>query len=128
MSRSVKEWVGKTDDEPVPPRVRVRNFLANGGVCCECGVKITGKRWVCDHRKSLKNGGENRESNLGPIHEACNKIKTAADVAEKSMVYRKTAKNIGVRLTSRPKMRGAGFRKSPPQRSATRPLARRVET
>jgi 5-methylcytosine-specific restriction enzyme A len=98
MARSVKEWIGKDDNEPVPPRIRVRVFLKFDGVCCECGIKIIGKRWICDHRIALTNGGPNRESNLGPIHEACDKTKTAADVAEKSKVYRKTAKDIGVKL------------------------------
>lgn len=101
--RSVKEWVGKTDDERVPPRVRVRVFERFGGVCQECWTKISGKRWICDHRIALVNGGENREANLGPIHEACDKSKTAADVAEKSRVYEKRAKHLGIKLKrSRP--------------------------
>lgn len=29
MSRSVEEWVGKTDDTEAPPRVRLRPFGAN---------------------------------------------------------------------------------------------------
>lgn len=98
MSRSVKEWVGRNDDTAVPPHVRLRVFLRFGGICQECDVKIKGKRWICDHRIALINGGANRESNLGPIHEACDKTKTAADVAEKSQTYRKAAKNVGISL------------------------------
>lgn len=102
MTRSVSEWIGKTDDSPVPDRVRVRNFLKFGGICQECGVKIIGKRWVCDHRKAIINGGQNRESNLGPIHEACDKnAKTPADVAEKSAVYQKQRMNLGIRKAKR---------------------------
>lgn len=95
--RSVKEWIGKSDDEPVPPRVRVRVFEHHFGICCECGVRIVGKRWICDHRIALINGGENRESNLGPIHEVCDKKKTAADVAEKSKVARVRMKYLGIK-------------------------------
>jgi 5-methylcytosine-specific restriction endonuclease McrA len=92
-----KEWIGKDDDEPVPPRVRLRVFLKFNGVCCECGIKIRGRRWVCDHRKAIVNGGENRERNLGPIHEACDKTKTAADVAEKKINNRVQMKHLGIR-------------------------------
>lgn len=95
--RSLPEWIGKTDDEPVPPRVRARVFLRFDGRCQECGVKIRGKRWICDHRQALINGGENRENNLGPIHEACDKTKTASDVAIKSKVARVRNAHLGIR-------------------------------
>ena len=107
MARSVPEWVAKGDDEPVPPRVRLRVFERFGGICCECGVKISGKRWICDHRKAIINGGENRESNLGPIHEACDKTKTADDVAEKSKNARVRAKHLGLRKRKGPPMPGS---------------------
>lgn len=107
MTRAVEEWIGKTDDTPVPPRVRIRVFLKFGGICQECTLRIVGKRWICDHRKAIINGGENRESNLGPIHESCDKTKTAADVAEKSKIYHKTAKHIGVSLRKGPPMSGS---------------------
>lgn len=97
MSRSVNEWVGETDDEPVPPRVRLRVFERFGGVCCECTVKIRGRRWICDHRKAIINGGQNRESNLGPIHEACDKTKTKTDVAEKRINNRVRSKHLGIK-------------------------------
>ena len=97
MSRSLPPWIGKTDDDPVPPRVRLRVFLNAGGICCECGVKIRAKRWVCDHRKAIVNGGENRERNLGPIHETCDKTKTAADVAVKKIDNRVRSKHLGIK-------------------------------
>lgn len=95
--RSLPEWIGKTDDDPVPRRVRARVFLRFDGRCQECGVKIRGKRWICDHRTALINSGENRENNLGPIHEACDKIKTASDVAIKSKVARMRKKHLGIK-------------------------------
>lgn len=102
--RTVKEWIGKTDDEPVPDRVRLRVFEKFRGICCECTVKIVGRRWVCDHRKAIVNGGENRETNLGPIHEACDrKLKTPADVAEKRINNRVRSKHLGItKRKSRP--------------------------
>jgi 5-methylcytosine-specific restriction endonuclease McrA len=114
MARSVEEWIGKTDDTAVPPHVRLRVLLRFDRRCQECTNKISNKRWICDHRTALINGGENRETNLGPIHEACDKTKTAVDVALKSAVYRKTAKGVGISLRKgrpMPGSRGSGFRK-----------------
>lgn len=115
MARSTEEWIGKSDDDPIPPRVRIRVFVKFDGICQECGVKIVGKRWICDHRIALINGGENRENNLGPIHEACDKTKTALDVAEKSKVYRKKAKHLGIKLKKSKPMPGS--RNSPWKRT-----------
>jgi 5-methylcytosine-specific restriction enzyme A len=33
MARSVPEWIGKTDDIRPPEHVRLRIFMAHGGVC-----------------------------------------------------------------------------------------------
>jgi 5-methylcytosine-specific restriction endonuclease McrA len=127
MSRTPKEWIGKNDDVAVPAHVRLRVLLRFDGHCQECGGKIDSKRWICDHRVALINGGENRENNLGPIHESCNKGKTAADVAEKSKVYRKAAKNAGIKLTRGPAIRSGGFQPRQAQCSASRPIRRRSE-
>lgn len=98
MTRTTPEWIGKTDDTPVPPHVRLRVFERFGGICCECAVKIIGRRWVCDHRKAIINGGANRENNLGPIHEVCDRtIKTPADVAEKRVNNRVRSKHLGIK-------------------------------
>jgi 5-methylcytosine-specific restriction enzyme A len=122
MSRTTAEWIGKSDDAMPPPRVRLRIFRRFNGKCQECGLPISGKRWICDHRIALINGGENREKNLGPIHETCNKTKTAADVAEKSKVYKKAVKNIGISLRKGPKIRSGGFQPAAAQRQASRPV------
>lgn len=102
MSRSTPEWIGKTDDTPVPPRVRLRVFDRDGGRCqCGCWCKIyPGDKWETDHTKAIKNGGENRESNLRTLLFAHHKQKTKADLAEKSKVYRMKVKDLGIRKTS----------------------------
>src|SRR5690349_13438235 len=100
MSRSVPEWIGKTDDEPVPPRVRLRVLLRHDRICAgTCGGRVIrpGKPWTCDHRIALINGGENRESNLQPLCDLCNPQKTAADVAEKSRVYERGLAHAGIK-------------------------------
>lgn len=112
MSRAVAEWIGRSDDTPAPPRVRLRVFEAYGGRCHWSGQRINaGDAWDLDHIKALINGGENRESNLAPILRGKpHKEKTADDVAEKSKVARVRAKHLGIhpkpvgnsRLQSRP--------------------------
>ncbi|WP_341893795.1 HNH endonuclease signature motif containing protein [Ferrovibrio terrae] len=101
MPRSVEEWVGKTDDTPVPPRVRLRVFEAMKGRCGICGRKVqAGDKWTCEHVKALINGGENREDNLGVTCSWCLPGKNADDVAEKSTTYRKRSKHAGIKKKS----------------------------
>lgn len=96
MSRSLPEWIGATPDTPIPPRVKLRVFERHGGVCHLSGRKIMpGEPWDCDHVKALINGGENRENNLAPALRDKHREKTAEDVAEKSHVYRMSAKHKG---------------------------------
>lgn len=98
MSRTVEEWIGKTDDTAVPPRVKLRVFEKYGGVCYLSGRKITaGDRWEVEHIVALCNGGEHRESNMAPALSAPHKIKSAADMALKSKNYKTRAKHIGVK-------------------------------
>lgn len=97
--RSVPEWIGKTDDAAIPPRVRLRVFDGDKGVCqCGCGIKIrSGDAWDTDHKVALANGGENRESNLQTLLRGHHRIKTRADVAQKATDYRKRKSNLGLK-------------------------------
>lgn len=96
MARTVDEWIGETDDQRAPKRVRDRIFDREGGKCHLCDQPIVGKKWALDHVKALINGGENREKNLKPIHIACHRDKTAADVAEKARIAAKRQKHRGI--------------------------------
>jgi len=97
MSRSVPEWIGKTDDTPVPPRVKLRVFERFGGICQVSGRKITASDdWDCDHTLALANGGENRESNLRPVLRSEHKKKTAQDVRQKAKDQRVRKKHLGI--------------------------------
>lgn len=97
MSRQVPEWIGKTDDSPIPARVRARVFEAHGGRCHISGRKIgAGEPWDCDHVIALINGGQNRESNLAPALRDKHREKTAQDVAVKSKTARMRAKHLGI--------------------------------
>ncbi|MBN8968954.1 MAG: HNH endonuclease [Rhizobiales bacterium] len=102
MSRSVDEWIGKTDEAKIPPRVRLRVFERHNGVCHISGRRIrAGEPWECDHIVALVNGGEHRESNLAPALVDKHREKTKGDVAEKSRVRRKKSKMLGIKPASR---------------------------
>jgi len=65
MSRAVPLWQGKTDDAPVPKRVRLRIFERERGRCWITGRKIRpGEAWELDHRIALCNGGRHSEEEL----------------------------------------------------------------
>jgi 5-methylcytosine-specific restriction protein A len=102
MSRSLPEWIAESDDAKIPPRVRLRVFDKAAGRCEGCARKLRpGDGWQADHIKSIINGGANRESNLQLLCSWCHKEKTAGDVAEKAVTYRKKSKNAGIRKPSR---------------------------
>lgn len=97
MSRSIPEWIGKTDDSAIPPRVRLRVFEAHGGICALTGRKITpSDKWEVDHKTALINGGEHRESNLQPVLQAAHREKTAVDVGLKAKADRVRKKHLGI--------------------------------
>lgn len=91
MSRTVEEWIGKTDDTPVPDRVKLRVLKKFDRICqCGCGKTIRpGDGWRCDHKIAIINSGENRESNLQPLLLKCDiEVKLPADLAEKKASYK----------------------------------------
>lgn len=97
MPRSVPEWVGKSPDQKVPDRVRLRIFEREGGRCHVSGRKIMpGEPWELDHKIALINGGEHRESNLFPALRDKHRAKTAQDVAEKAVSAHKRKKHLGI--------------------------------
>lgn len=115
MARDVPEWIGKDDNEPVPPRVRLRVLLRADRLCAGCTRPIRpGDEWTCDHKKALINGGENRERNLQPLCDWCNPSKNAADVAEKSAVADKALAHAGIKRKPRgrpmPGTRASGWK------------------
>ena len=115
MSRSVPEWIGKTDDSPVPAKVKVRVFSRSHGRCKRCSRLITAAiLWECDHTIALINGGENRESNLQILCEFCHTGKTASDVGIKAKTYAIQKRHLGLRKPKgrpMPGTRRSGIRK-----------------
>lgn len=98
MAREVPEWIGKSDSEPVPPRVRLRNFRVHNGICHLTNRKIMpGEDWATDHVIAIIDGGQNRESNLAPALVGAHKIKTAGEVARKAKVDGVSKTHIGIK-------------------------------
>lgn len=126
MARATKEWIGKSDDAKAPPRVCQRVFDRASGICHFCGQPIQpGQKAETDHIIALINGGDNRESNLGPIHKKpCHKIKTAADVADKAKVAAVRQKHVGVTKPAG-NLRGPAFAKPDKPAREAKPLPSR---
>lgn len=111
MTRSVPEWIGKSDDARVPPRVKLRIFEREGGICHLTGVKIQpGDEWDADHKIPLILGGEHRESNLFPALREAHRKKTKAEVAVKSKIAAVRQKHLGIKAPKQ-KITSAGFPK-----------------
>ena len=103
MSRTVAEWIGKTDDTPVPARVRLRVFERHKGICHISKRKIRpGEAWDCDHIVRLKDGGENRENNLAPALKTPHQKKTAHENTQQAKEDRLRKKHLGISTNKRP--------------------------
>lgn len=105
MTRRLPEWIGRTDETPPPARVKARIVARQDGRCgCGCGVKLgqLGERIEFDHETALILGGVNDETNLRALRPQCHRLKTAADVAQKSTEARKRAKSLGLKETRFP--------------------------
>lgn len=111
MTRNVAEWKAKHDDAAIPPRVKLRIWNRENGICSLSGRKIQpGEPYDFEHKIALCNGGEHRESNLFLALRDKHKEKTARDRAEKKVIDRKTQKNASIgkpkyRWPSRPMSR-----------------------
>ena len=109
MTRTVSEWIGKSDDAAIPDRVKDRVFERAGRKCQCCKVEIrVGMGWQCDHVVALVNGGEHRESNLHCLCGPCHGLKTKLDVAVKAKGYATRSKLYGHKRSSSPMPGGRG--------------------
>lgn len=104
MPRTVKEWIGKTDDSQPTAAVKQRVFDRANGIChwCKLPIKVPGETWQADHVIAIINGGPNRETNLAPIHGHCHVAKTGLDRKDKDKVAAIRQKHTGSRRPSSP--------------------------
>ncbi len=102
MPRQVEEWIGRTDDDAIPARVKLRILQRQGFVCAVTGLPFSERsKPEFDHVAALVNGGAHREGNLQAIQPQAHKIKTAADVAIKVKADRIQKKRFGLAAPSR---------------------------
>lgn len=125
MSRANKEWIGKTDDTPIPAHVKSRISKRYDDKCAECRRPFGGReKPQFDHIIALINDGSNAERNLQPLCKLCHGEKTKMDVAEKSVVYNRRATHMGFHAPKR-KWGGGTFLPAKPQQSASRPIEKK---
>jgi 5-methylcytosine-specific restriction protein A len=126
MARKLPEWIGKTPDSKPPPRVRERVLKRYGEKCYLSGIVIVpGTPFELDHIVALKNGGENRETNLAPVLKAPHKEKTKKDVALKALAARQYGKHMGI-IQPKGNIQSKGFPEPEPQAKARKPLTKQL--
>lgn len=114
--RTVKEWIGKTDDSKPPPSVRARIFLTHKGICHISKRPIgPADKWECEHVKAIWEGGENRESNMRPALVEPHARKTAEEAGRRAKADRIRQKHLGIFPASKAKIKSRAFQKSRPE-------------
>jgi len=104
----------------VSTRARVALFERKSGFCHMCGGKVlAGEAWDLSHVIPLEIGGADDETNWDVAHRKCHQVHTAkVDMPVIAKTKRQHAGHIGAKL------KGPGFHRSPPQRRASKPLAK----
>lgn len=125
MARALPEWIGRTDDSAVPPRVKLRVWDREDGKCHLCRRDIpSDDAWIIEHRQAIILGGANAEKNLCLTCSWCKPIKDAEDVAAKAKTAAVRSRHLGITPKSVwPSQRLGGGNK---QHSATKPLTKGV--
>lgn len=110
--RPTKEWQGRRPESMPPASVRQRILERANSLCHICQGAITKPGWHADHFVPLRDGGENRETNLKPAHEICHRKRTAEQAIERAPIERKKQKHTGARR-SKQSIQSRGFEKTP---------------
>lgn len=98
--RAVDEWIGKTPETPCPDHVVLRILLRQKRKCAITGVRIRpGDKAHADHKKRLKDGGENRESNIQIVRVSPHQEKTAEENTAGARVASLQKKSLGIGQT-----------------------------
>lgn len=103
-SRAIPEWIGRTPDSLPPPHVVRRVFDAHDGRCHLTGrpINFLQDEWHLEHKVSLRAGGLNIESNLGPALVQPHRTKTARENSRGAKADRIREKLLGLHKTKRP--------------------------
>lgn len=110
--RKVDEWIGRTPESKPPTAVLDRLFLKQGGRCALSGHKFRpGETRAADHIIPLKDGGENRESNLQLVTVDAHKEKTRAENSARAKERRIRLKHHGMWPKAARPIQSRGFPK-----------------
>lgn len=110
--RAIPEWLGPTPDTPCPEHVQLRILLRQSRRCAITGRPIRpGDKTHADHIISLKQGGENRESNIQIVLVEPHQEKTAKENTENAKVERLQLAHYGMKPKPRRKLQSRGFEK-----------------
>lgn len=95
MSRSVTEWIGRTDNSMPTDACKLRIVDRQAGKCALTGIEFTpANKPEFDHIVPLWLGGENRESNLQAITAPAHKRKTHAEATVRAKVNANRKKHL----------------------------------
>jgi 5-methylcytosine-specific restriction enzyme A len=110
QGRAVEEWIGKTPDSKPPQAVIDRLFLRQMGRCALTGRKIMpGDKPHADHIIRLKDGGQNRETNLQLVLAEPHQEKTAAENTQGARERSIRAKHFGLAVAPRKRIQSRPF-------------------
>ena len=86
----------------ISTRERTALFLAAGGCCAHCRVKIQpGQRWDLDHVRPLELLGPDEPVNWQVLCAPCHRSKTADDVSRIRKAQRQQARHLGAKAPSK---------------------------
>lgn len=109
MSRTVKEWIGRTDDTRPSEACQRRIVARQDRRCAISGVEFKpGDKIEFDHITPLWLGGKNAESNLQAVIGDKHKAKTKVEAAIRAKVNANTSRHLGLKRPAG-KLQGPGF-------------------
>ena len=119
-----RELIAPTPRRKMTAARAAKIFLREQGCCyvCRRKLRIGVDKYQIEHPDPLCLGGSDNDEDLRVICDDCHKPKTKQDVqakAERDRVVTATWQRDGRRPT---KLTGPGFRKAPPQQSASREI------
>lgn len=115
MSRTVKEWVAKSDDARPPKSCQLRILARQEGKCALTGhVFVPGDKIEFDHITPLWLAGANRETNLHAVLGDAHKRKTKVEATIRAKTNQNMAKHLGLTKPAG-KIRSAPFPKADKQ-------------
>jgi len=105
-------------------KTKAQAFARCGGNCEGCGARLVPGHFQYDHIREANDDGGNGLDNCQVLCTACHTPKTVKYVQETRKAERARDKHIGAMMESGRKLSGPGFHRAPPQRRASKPLAK----